>query len=130
MVFPLQAKRQAPAVYPPPIEGRAPTAVNAVFTGLDSRQWALFMDLLREGISAVSRLQDIRSDALSTAAPCCHARLVVNDVMSVAKHLREGCFTPSHSLLQALAAGDWRADRQATGGRATAPAGGTSCPRF
>lgn len=51
----MQAKRHAPAVYPPPIEGRAPTAVNAVFTGLDAQQWAVFMDLLREGISAVSR---------------------------------------------------------------------------
>jgi hypothetical protein len=77
-----KAKRQAPAVYPPPIEGRAPTAVNAVFTGLDAHQWAVFMELLREGIGA------------------------------------------------ALAAGDWRSVRQAAGGRATAPAGGTSCPRF
>jgi hypothetical protein len=45
-------------VYPPPIEGRAPTAVNAVFTGLDARQWAVFMELLREGINAVSSFAD------------------------------------------------------------------------
>lgn len=55
---PSQAKRQAPAVYPPPIEGRAPTAVNAVFTGLDAQQWAVFMDLLREGIGAVTCTPD------------------------------------------------------------------------
>lgn len=77
-----KAKRQAPAVYPPPIEGRAPTAVNAVFSGLDAAQWVDFMALLRQGIDA------------------------------------------------ALKAGDWRAGRAAPNGRATAPAGGTSCPRF
>jgi hypothetical protein len=69
-----QAKRQAPAVYPPPIEGRAPTAVNAVFTGLDAHQWAVFMDLLREGIGAVSCTQDANAAPSSgCACTCSHA---------------------------------------------------------
>ena len=43
----LQSKRRPAAAYPPPIEGRAPTAVNALFSGLDDQQWEKFMTHLQ-----------------------------------------------------------------------------------
>ena len=35
-------------VYPPHIEGGAPSATNAIFSDMDSQQWICFMDILTD----------------------------------------------------------------------------------
>jgi len=62
-----QSKRQAPAVYPPPIEGRAPMAVNALFSNLKPEDWRAFMELLRSGITAALEAGDWRAERRASA---------------------------------------------------------------
>mmetsp|Transcript_15386 Transcript_15386/g.46445 ORF Transcript_15386/g.46445 Transcript_15386/m.46445 type:complete len:1132 (+) Transcript_15386:545-3940(+) len=57
-----KSKRRHAAAYPPPIEGRAPTAVNALFSGLDEAQWEAFMAHLQGSIAAELRSGAWRAD--------------------------------------------------------------------
>lgn len=57
-----KAKQNPSSAYPPPIEGRKPEAVNALFSGLSPQQWSDFMNHLRGDIEVALQSGCWRSD--------------------------------------------------------------------
>lgn len=57
-----KARQHHVSAYPPPIEGRKPEAVNALFSGLSPQQWSDFMQHLSCGIEAALACGQWRSD--------------------------------------------------------------------